>query len=131
MNVFMPTERIALLSRQVREWVRSMFVGQAGLETFCDSVHRENKFDHGSIYVHISFLESEFGIDTAIRSAVASSEGSIPPRLRALEVALGVPVDPAQTSADSPLERLNHLETRVVGHTAAEVASLRPAVRRL
>ena len=125
--MFMPTDRIVFLSRQVREWVRSMFVGQVGLERFYDSVHHENEFDHGSmfsVYDRISSLEGEIGFDAETRSAVGSSEGSISLLLRTLDVAVGV--DPAQTSAGSPLERPNHLETRVVGYTAAKVSSLRP-----
>ena len=125
-ELFVPTWPVQLIGRQVRDFSRNVHAQQGGLESYYDSVHHQHQFDHFSIYVRLSFLESEAGIATETRSAVESSEGSIPTRLRAIEAVMSG--DPAtRTTLNPPLERLNYLETTVVGFTAAHVTRLRPA----
>ena len=98
-----------------------MHAKQGGLESYYDSTHHQHEFDHFSIYARLDFIECHAGIEE--RSAVESSEDAIPKRLLALEQIISG-IDPVRSKLDPPLERLNHLETGVIGFRAAALVNV-------
>ena len=112
---------------EARKWkqkrVGVYFPEHSAPERYYESSHNQNEFDHISIYVHISYLELQLGIQKDREEGMILDETDISERLFVIEDSLGVRPATRRPTSKNALERLNHLETAIAGLTVEQLVA--------